>query len=111
MSLAYVSSPGVPGIRPKNLSGDGTVSEAGMWSTSSVVTRGSWRYCLISLVYSSSIRCAGTVGEASVDAFAFLLCASRAGVGDNARVSPSTTRLILAKRDGIENVLSGTQEW
>ena len=28
-----------------------------MWSTSSVVIRGSCRYCLISFVYSSSFRC------------------------------------------------------
>ncbi len=29
MSFAYVSSPGVPGMRPKNFSGVGIVSEAG----------------------------------------------------------------------------------
>ena len=66
-------------MRPKNLSGDGTVSEAGMWSTSSVVMRGSCRYCLISLVYSSSIRCAGTASEASAAAgFFFVICAGNA---------------------------------
>jgi hypothetical protein len=48
MSFAYVSSPGVPGMRPKNLSGDGTLSLAGMWSTSSVLIRGSCVYSLIS---------------------------------------------------------------
>src|SRR6476661_10003869 len=57
MSFAYVSSPGVPTMRPRNLSGVGTVLDAGRWSTSSVVMRGSWRYSLIFLVYSSSFGC------------------------------------------------------
>src|SRR5690242_21482188 len=57
MSFAYVSSPGVPTMRPRNLSGVGTVPDAGRWSTSSVVMRGSWRYSLIFLVYSSSFGC------------------------------------------------------
>src|SRR3954469_10395080 len=57
MSLAYVSSPGVPGIRPKNFSGVGIVSEAGRWSTSSVLIRGSCVYSLILAVYSSSSFC------------------------------------------------------
>src|SRR5919199_2097006 len=56
MSLAYVSSPGVPTIRPRNFSGVGTVLDAGRWSTSSVVMRGSWRYSLIFAVYSASTR-------------------------------------------------------
>src|SRR5688572_901745 len=58
MSFAYVSSPGVPTIRPRNLSGVGTVVDAGRWSTSSVVIRGSCRYSLIFRVYSSSFGCA-----------------------------------------------------
>src|SRR5579863_8698365 len=41
-------------MRPRNLSGEGTVSDAGMWSTSSVLIRGSCRYSWMSLVYSSS---------------------------------------------------------
>src|SRR5688572_1010940 len=57
MSFAYVSSPGVPTIRPRNLSGVGTVLDAGRWSTSSVVIRGSCRYSLIFRVYSSSMGC------------------------------------------------------
>src|ERR1043166_3755274 len=44
-------------MRPKNLSGEGTVSDAGMWSTSSVEMRGSCRYSLMSRVYSSSSFC------------------------------------------------------
>ena len=52
MSLVYVSSPGVPTIRPRNLSGVGTFDDAGRWSTSSVLIRASCRYSLIFLVYS-----------------------------------------------------------
>src|ERR1035441_7512282 len=51
-------------MRPRNLSGDGTVSDAGMWSTSSVVMRGSCRYSLMSLVYSSSIFCGAAAAGA-----------------------------------------------
>src|SRR4051812_48988839 len=58
MSFAYVSSPGCPTTRPRNLSGVGTVLDAGRWSTSSVVIRESWRYSLIFFVYSSSFGCA-----------------------------------------------------
>src|SRR5215831_7749952 len=65
MSFAYVSSPGVPGMRPKNFSGDGTLSDAGMWSTSSVVMRGSCRCCRISFVYSSSCFCGVVAGAAA----------------------------------------------
>src|SRR5688572_1729492 len=61
MSFAYVSSPGVPTMRPKNLSGVGTVADAGRWSTSSVVMRGSWRYSLIFAVYSASMRWPATL--------------------------------------------------
>src|SRR5256885_7806397 len=57
MSFAYVSSPVVPTIRPRNLSGVGTVFDAGRWSTSSVVMRGSCRYRLISAVYAESFGC------------------------------------------------------
>src|SRR3954468_12754993 len=57
MSLACVSSPGVPTMRPRNLSGVGTVLDAGRWSTNSVVMRESWRYSLIFAVYSWSIAC------------------------------------------------------
>src|ERR1051326_1640540 len=63
MSLAWVSSPGVPTILPKNLRGVGTVLEAGRWSTSSVVMRGSWRYSLIFFVYSSSLACCAPAGD------------------------------------------------
>ena len=44
-------------MRLKNLSGVGTVSEAGRWSTSSVEIRGSCRCSLIFAVYSASIFC------------------------------------------------------
>src|ERR1043166_6505593 len=63
MSLAWVSSPGVPTILPKNLRGVGTVLEAGRWSTNSVVMRGSWRYSLIFFVYSSSLACCAPAGD------------------------------------------------
>jgi hypothetical protein len=75
MSFAYVSSPGVPTMRPRNLSGVGTVLDAGRWSTSSVVMRGSWRYSLIFLVYSSSFGC-----EAGLAALV-VLCARTAYCG------------------------------
>src|SRR4029453_8284023 len=39
---------------PRNLSGVGTLSDAGRWSTSSVEIRGSGKYCLMALVYSTS---------------------------------------------------------
>src|SRR3954454_9727365 len=67
MSFAYVSSPGVPTILPRVFSGVGTVLDAGRWSTSSVVIRGSWRYSLIFFVYSSSFGC--ELGFADVVAF------------------------------------------
>src|ERR1043165_4945559 len=57
MSSDRVSSPGVPTIWPKNLSGVGTLVDAGRWSTSSVVIRGSVRYSLILAVYSASCFC------------------------------------------------------
>src|SRR5215218_2606049 len=82
MSFAYVSSPGVPTMRPRNLSGVGTVLDAGRWSTSSVVIRGSCRYSLIFRVYSSSFGCAGRAAPA--------LCASAAAAGaisDRARAA------------------------
>src|SRR5688572_23721129 len=76
MSFAYVSSPGVPTMRPKNLSGVGTLLDAGRWSTSSVEMRGSWRYSLILAVYSASTRwpltlvwaCAGDAAGVKVTA-------------------------------------------
>src|SRR4051812_14831633 len=43
---------------PRNLSGVGTVADAGRWSTSSVEIRGSERLALILAVYSTSIFCA-----------------------------------------------------
>src|SRR3569833_1118170 len=43
---------------PRNLSGVGTVADAGRWSTSSVEMRGSDSRCLISDVYSASCFCA-----------------------------------------------------
>src|SRR5579872_2298447 len=76
MSSAYVSSPGVPGIRPRNFNGDGTLSEAGMWSTSSVVTRGSCKYCLINFVYSSSSFCGAAAAVLAAAALLCLLCAN-----------------------------------
>src|ERR1043166_2815052 len=42
---------------PKNLSGVGTLSDAGRWSTSSVEIRGSINSDLIFAVYSASCRC------------------------------------------------------
>jgi hypothetical protein len=67
MSFALVSSPGVPTIRPWNLSGVGTVADAGKWSTSSVVMRGSCSYSLILAVYSTSTACCAcaAAGKAS----------------------------------------------
>src|SRR6185503_7803799 len=69
MSFAYVSSPGVPGMWPRNLSGVGTVADAGRWSTSSVVMRGSVRYSLIFAVYAASLRCAGAAWPRATVAF------------------------------------------
>src|ERR1017187_2493755 len=79
-------------MRPKNFSGLCTVSEAGMWSTNSVVIRGSCKYCLISFVYSSSCFC----GPAAAGFFALLPCAkSRDTLGPSANTSainaPHTT--------------------
>src|SRR5258708_22429291 len=78
MSLAYVSSPGLPGMRPRNFSGDGTDADAGMWSTSSVVTRESVRYSLISFVYSSSCFCGAWffVSEANAGSIAAVRAAA-----------------------------------
>src|SRR5687768_5886031 len=66
MSFAYVSSPGVPAIRPWNLSGVGTVLLAGRWSTSSVVMRASCRCSLILAVYAESMGCWATAGAATI---------------------------------------------
>src|SRR5215472_4663921 len=89
MSFAYVSSPGLPGIRPRNFSGEGTVSDAGMWSTSSVVMRGSCRYSLMSLVYSSSIFCGAAADGAAAAALPFLPCP----LADGAETRASASRL------------------
>ena len=69
-------------------SGDGTVSEAGMWSTSSVVIRGSCRYSLMSLVYSSSIFCGAAAGADAT--LPFRPCASP---GAETRSSSAPTQI------------------
>jgi hypothetical protein len=50
MSFVYVT--GVPITYPRIFSGDGTLSENGRWSTSSVRKNFSVVYCLIFAVYS-----------------------------------------------------------
>src|ERR1039457_7240950 len=92
-------------MRPKKLSGEGTVSEAGMWSTSSVEMRGSCRYCLMSLVYSSSIFCgaADAVAAGAVFGLAFLVWAAMVPeITDSA----SRVRLTVLTRHLIDRVLS-----
>src|ERR1051325_12035403 len=64
MSSDLVSSPGVPTMCPKNFSGVGTLLDAGRWSTSSVVIRGSVRYSLIFAVYSASCFCGAAAAAA-----------------------------------------------
>src|SRR5271169_1532187 len=98
-------------MRPRNFSGEGTVSDAGMWSTSSVEMRGSWRYSLMSLVYSSSIFC-GAAGAAvaagGVAGLPFLVCAT---ILPEISDSASRLRLTIVKRYLIDGVLfRGSQE-
>src|SRR5262245_15269570 len=73
-------------MRPKNLSGVGTTSDAGRWSTSSVITRGSAVYSLIFAVYSASIFC----DAALFDAGAFD-CAARFDAATPARTRTART--------------------
>src|ERR1035441_2707005 len=98
MSLAYVNSPGLPGMRPRNLRGEGTVSDAGMWSTSSVVMRGSCRYSLMSLVYSSSIFC----GAAAAGAGAGLPFLAWPKAGPETRTTASSAPPIAKRSDIVE---------
>src|SRR5688500_8443776 len=94
MSFAYVSSPGVPTIRPRNLSGVGTVLDAGRGSTSSVVIRGSCRYSLIFRVYSSSFGCAVRVALAPL-----AFCARAAGA-DAVRIRAKAAMGHASRRTG-----------
>src|SRR5215472_11091152 len=80
-------------MRPRNLSGEGTVSDAGMWSTSSVVMRGSCRYSFISLVYSSSSFC-GAEATGAVADFVFLLCAKTSDAAIAAQTSTVPRRML-----------------
>src|SRR5579883_2704194 len=100
-------------MRPRNLSGEGTVSEAGMWSTSSVVMRGSCRYSWISRVYSSSIFC-GCAAEAAAGFFCAGAAFFCAGADTESRTSataaqktadfmlflPGRLPRVIAKREG-----------
>src|SRR5581483_9213118 len=82
-------------MRPRNFSGEGTVSEAGMWSTSSVVMRGSCRYSLMRRVYSSSSFCGCAAGAGA--GFAFLLCA------DSGIEHTATHRMAHTRRECISD--------
>src|SRR5258708_28814999 len=90
MCFAYVSSPGVPTMRPRNLSGVGTVADAGRWSTSSVVIRGSWRYSLILAVYAESFGCWASIGAAATRARAEV--ATQRGSARGSNIGPPRGR-------------------
>src|ERR1039458_6025132 len=85
-------------MRPRNLRGEGTVSDAGMWSTSSVVMRGSCRYSLMSLVYSSSIFC----GAAAAGAGAGLAFLAGAKAGRETRARESNAPPSVQRSDIVE---------
>src|SRR5215469_15639739 len=90
-------------MRPRNFNGEGTVSDAGMWSTSSVVMRGSCRYSLMSLVYSSSSFC-GCAGAAAagVAALPFFDCALTGELADPyTRATARSALPAMAKRNFI----------
>src|SRR4051812_32052483 len=91
-------------MRPRNFKGEGTVSDAGMWSTSSVVRRGSCRYSLMSFVYSSSTFCG--CGAAAVAAgLPFFLCAE---AGETERASAASAH---TKRHCISDTNSAMSLW
>src|SRR5882724_11180801 len=94
-------------MRPRNLSGEGTVSEAGMWSTNSVVIRGSCKYSWISLVYSSSTFCgAAGVSVLAAAGLPFLPCArAGAATGPTARAHTNSALPNVAKRNLINGIL------
>src|SRR5437899_11849222 len=58
MSFEYVKKSGAPTMWPRILSGEGTVAEAGRWSTRSVRKKGCVVYSLIFFPYASSLVCA-----------------------------------------------------
>src|ERR1035438_3353338 len=74
-------------MRPRNLRGEGTVSDAGIWSTSSVVMRGSCRYSLMSLVYSSSIFCGAAAAGGGSGGLLFAHPLRRRGGGRRRRLA------------------------
>src|SRR6188508_3681158 len=73
---------------PRNLSGVGTLSDAGRWSTSSVEMRESVSELLMSAVYSASCFCAG----------ACPLCAEGRAHGATMTTSASSTQDVRLNR-------------
>src|SRR6266550_1536692 len=66
MSTAWSRRPESPTMWPRNLSGVGTVADAGKWSTSSVEIRGSESRFLIIAVYSASTFCVACANSGAV---------------------------------------------
>src|SRR4030095_5295782 len=94
MSFVYVSLSGVPITYPRIFSGDGTLSENGRWSTSSVRKNFSVVYSLIFAVYSSWMAC-GT-GDAGLT---FADCAIQVcGESNPAMRSPMTSIGLVYRR-------------
>src|SRR3954469_15684842 len=87
-----------PTMWPRNLSGVGTVAEAGRWSTSSVEMRGSDNSCLIFAVYSASCFWAA--------------CANAAGTMTTCDSAPAANSAILHRRiEPVERDILSPSEW